>query len=763
MADTETNLKLAEAEREKRRRSQQPATPEPAQEELRPAPQRFAESTARTVGRLADIPYDVAVRGPYELAQMAIGRRGEEVDVLPQFSSYAPKSQGSPLETATEFATEGALFAGAVPLKTAQAPLKLYEMGGKYPGIIKNIVENVVNTTRRIGRDVVETKAKSPGSFIAAETIASAGAGAGTQMAEDAGIGETGQLVSGVGGGIVAGTVMAVPRGLNALRQGIQSTLFPMTTGGGEIRAARQMQTRAGGAERAEILAERLKDMPEGMTPAQYLGDDLLLAQQQRIFQDDPELANRVANELSESKILLQNSLDEFAGTPSTRQDWEISILNSIVPEGTVIKRGATDVMLNQAYKSFRPLYDQAKGFDIDIVSASQGLDIPLQPLADGSPRPLSISNIVTAASADQSVLAGNDARNSVYRWLNNLTTKYVDSVKNGIIKSDDIIEMRSDIRNRIRQNDKVTGNQEYADLLEMAESNLTAILDNGLPEMATNILRGADLRYKKYKVYENAVYNVGDRPVTPESVSESIRTGMTAPSMYARGVDPQTQQMRQIAMSGQDFDRLLNNPIDAQRMVRDMTPEQKKIAKADFAKILADRALAKSTETLESGRQIMSGQTLLEDVYRNRTTLRAMGYTPKEIQNLAGMAKKIIQMQKKSPEAVTKLFEDGPSSLLELGATIIGAKQGQNLAGAGLGSSLVLASYMTNRARRILSNLTSDQAAKIMTDAATDPKLYRALLTKSVQRPASGREQAKYLESYLYQSGIMAGQEGEE
>jgi len=766
MADKQTNLRLAEAERERRRRLQQPTTPEPVQEELRPAPQRFAESVVRTVGGLADIPYDIAVRGPYELGQYAIGRRGEEVERLPTFSSYAPQSQGTPLESATEFATEGAAIASAVPLRVAQAPAQVFQLSKKYPGIAKNFAEDIINTTRRIGRDILQTKARDPGAFIATEALMSGGAGAGTQMAEEAGMGETGQMLTGLGGGMVAGTVMGIPRTLTALKQGIQTTLFPMTTAGGEIRAARQMQARAGGPERAEILAERLKDMPEGMTPAQYLGDDLLLAQQQRILQDDPELALKVADELAEAKILLQNTLDEFAGTPGTQQDWEISILNSIVPEGVVIKRGATDTMLNQAYKSFDPLYAEAKGIDINIPEIGTQLDIPMPVMprdVQGAPRPISISNIVTSAAQDSSVIASDESRNAVYRYLNNLTTKYIDSVKNGVMKSDDVLSMRSDIRKRMRDINKGVGNQEYVDLLSMAESNLTALLDAGLPDKARQVLRGADLRFKKYKVYENAVYNSGDKRLSPETVSESIRTGMTSPSRYARGVDPQTQQMRQLAMSGQDFEQLIGDPTRAQRIVRDMTPEQRKLAQADFLKVLTDKAVASGTEMTDVGKVLIDGEAFLKNVYENRATLRALGVTPKEIQNLTRMAQQVIRMQKKSPEAVAKLFEDGPSSLMELGATLIGAKQGQNIAGAGLGSSLVLASYMTNRARRILSNLTSDQATKIMIDAATDPKLYRALLTKSVQKPASAKEQAKYLESYLYQSGFAAEQEGEQ
>lgn len=769
MAENTGNLQLRiRVEQERRRRQQeqsQPAPEEQQPEELRPRTQRQIESVVRGVSRLADVPYDLAVRGPYELAQYAAGRRGEEIDILPQFSSYAPKSQGTPSERATEFATEGLIASSAIPVRTAQAPYQIYQMASKsrFPGVLKSIYENTVDTVRRLGRNIVQTKSADPGAFMAAEALASGGAGAATQYAEDMGGGPKTELVAGVFGSGVASTLLGLPRSLMALKQGFQSTILPMTTAGGEIRAARQMQARAGGPERAEILAERLKDMPEGMTPAQYLGDDLLLAQQARIFADDPELAQRVSNDLAESKILLQNALEEMAGQPSTPKDWEVSILESIVPQGVSIKRGSTQVMLNQAYNSFKPLYNEARGFPVNFTAAASELDIPTGIGGDGQPRPLSLSSSLTGAAFDESVLASDESRRTMYNWLNNLTTKYIDKVKNGTVDSGDIIDMRSDVRDKIRAQEGTTGNQEYADLLSGAEANLTALLEFSLPNKAKQILNGADLKYKKYKTYETAVYNAGDQQITPQNVSESIRRNMTSPSRYARGVDPETQKMRQLALTGQDFDRVFGNPLEAQRIVRDMTPEQKKIAKADFAQILINRSINKGTETLASGRVIPSGQTLIQDIYKNRTTLRALGYTPKEIQALTNMSRTLVQMQKKSPEAVAKLFEDGPSSLLELGATLIGAKQGQNLAGSGLGSSLVLASYMTNRARRILSSLTSDQATKIMSDAATDPKLYRALLVKSVNSPKVAKDMATYLETYLYQSGFEAGQEGEE
>jgi hypothetical protein len=52
------------------------------------------------------------------------------------------------------------------------------------------------------------------------------------------------------------------------------------------------MQERAGGQVRALESADALDDLPEGVTPAQFLGDNVLMAQEARLIADNPDLGN---------------------------------------------------------------------------------------------------------------------------------------------------------------------------------------------------------------------------------------------------------------------------------------------------------------------------------------------------------------------------------------------------------------------------------------------------------------------------------------
>jgi hypothetical protein len=85
---------------------------------------------------------------------------------------------------------------------------------------------------------------------------------------------------------------------------------------------------------------------------------------------------------------------------------------------------------------------------------------------------------------------------------------------------------------------------------------------------------------------------------------------------------------------------------------------------------------------------------------------------------------------QRRSPAAVTKLYEDGPSSVLELVATWFGAQRGQAIASGGMGSSMVMAGWFAKSMRTVLNNMTTGKAMQLLRDATTDKELYAALMT---------------------------------
>ena len=150
-----------------------------------------------------------------------------------------------------------------------------------------------------------------------------------------------------------------------------------------------------------------------------------------------------------------------------------------------------------------------------------------------------------------------------------------------------------------------------------------------------------------------------------------------------------------------------------------------------------------------------------MRDLADNAKVMKALGMSKGDADRLKSIAESIRMMEKKSPQAVDRLFEDGPASILQLAAALTGAKSGQRMSGGGLGSSLVLAQFMSNKARQSLATLTSDEAERLMRDAVTDPKLYRALLTKNLG-VREMKKKAAYLESWLLASAFDKAQREE-
>ena len=143
---------------------------------------------------------------------------------------------------------------------------------------------------------------------------------------------------------------------------------------------------------------------------------------------------------------------------------------------------------------------------------------------------------------------------------------------------------------------------------------------------------------------------------------------------------------------------------------------------------------------------------------------MRSLGMGDDEIKRIKDISDTLSLLEKSNPAAVNKLFEDGPASILELAAVLVGTGQAALIGDAtNVGGSLVLAQFMANRARALLGSLTSNQAAKLMADAVTDPELYSALLLKDVAPKRKLIEGARYLQSYLYSAPFSALGELEE
>jgi hypothetical protein len=596
-------------------------------------------------------------------------------------------------------------------------------------GIIRSMVDDIATFARN-----------RPGTYFGAELGAAAAAGAAGEAATQGGAGDAGRLAAEAAGGIVGGLALGtLPSSARRLKEGVLANLAPMREEGGMIRASRQMQSRAGGPDRASEFSRMLDDIPEGVTPAQWIGDSRLMAQEARLLIDNPDLQPVVQLELQEARMIAQESIKDSFGAPRSRQDWERSVLEKVSPPGTAIAPGMSDEMLDQAYRSFEPLYDTAKGFP----SNSQGL-----------------RDDFISASNDDFIIATDDERSSVARWLSNQATAIEN--RDIPITTDELLNLRSRIRDERRRQVK-NGNSVRADLLNSAESAVTGRIESSIPEESLSALRSADSQYRKYKVVENAIFSAGDRAFTPDQLSESIRLGgLTTTSRYARGQDESVQELRELALSGRSTEEILGDPRRAALFVRGLDDGGKKAVQNDFMNTLYNRAMESSTDATESGVGFVSGRRLLRDINDNESVMKSLGMSEDEVRRARRMAREIYVMEQKPPAAVASLFEDGPATLIDLAAALVGAKQGQAIAGRGMGSSLVLAQYMSNRARRIVSMMTSSQAEQLMKDATTDPELYRAMLTKSLS-DTRAKERAAYLESWLLASALNTDYSGDQ
>jgi len=188
---------------------------------------------------------------------------------------------------------------------------------------------------------------------------------------------------------------------------------------------------------------------------------------------------------------------------------------------------GDINKLFDEAYRTYEPLYDQAKGFPIYPKIVNQnGVDIPLP-------------SAFKLATQDRSVQIGNKERKQVADWLDNQLTQLSHAHPGKLLDSEDLLTLRSTIRTQGRQYNNGTTVAERAtgQLYNNAEEAITKTLESQLPSDAMNALNAADAGYSKLKVVEDAVARAKDRPggFTGNQLSEAVK-GSTSKQRYARG-----------------------------------------------------------------------------------------------------------------------------------------------------------------------------------------------------------------------------------
>jgi hypothetical protein len=215
---------------------------------------------------------------------------------------------------------------------------------------------------------------------------------------------------------------------------------------------------------------------------------------------------------------------------------------------GSNIKQAAPAEMLDEAYESFRPLYDQAKGFPVSPkIINTNGPDVPLD-------------RAFGAAVANRNSLATDAQRKSVADFLDQQLTRRSAS-------SDDILEIRHSVRAKARQL-RSSQRGDEAELLDDADAALTQVLESQLPPKPLQALKVADSKYGDYKTLEKAVDRGSTKPdgFTAFDLSQSAKQANRGELLgpYARGGGGPLRELADDALKSME----VRSPANGQRIL---------------------------------------------------------------------------------------------------------------------------------------------------------------------------------------------------
>lgn len=206
----------------------------------------------------------------------------------------------------------------------------------------------------------------------------------------------------------------------------------------------------------------------------------------------------------------------------NAEHQWQAAAINKGAAPGSapIKSTGNINDMLQQAQDSYKPLYDQAKGYPVSpVIMRTNGPNVPL-------------NATFQAAARAPGVPASLQKSENV--WLQDRLTQLGPNPDSG-----DLLELRSAIRQRGRMaNLKTDTNSGHvANISNRAEQGVTAALNSQLPPGPLKVLASADSNYGNYKILENAVARAKDSPggMTPAHLSSAVKSAVDDPS-YAKG-----------------------------------------------------------------------------------------------------------------------------------------------------------------------------------------------------------------------------------
>lgn len=708
----------------------------------------------KLVGGLGDIvaaglniPIASAERFAEATAERGL-KRPVDVDPLPRFPTNRvetieqlltdvgfPESEGTAEQIqslAAEFAIPGVGMGGALAKTAAKVPGAVQ----KVPGIV-----------RGLGQEIAEFFTKTPARAVAAETGGAGGAATGRVIAEEEELGPTAQFLAEFAGGVGGG--IAPTAGVNLARRAATKGLevvAPFTEAGGARRAARAVQEASADPATAAVAA---REAPEGVSPAIATEDPRLQAMAGRAMADDPAVEARITGGLARAE---KRNLDELADIAKGTEpgDWQQRVVQAVAPEGTVVAKGQTDEMLSDANRAFKGAYDQAKGFPIEtrVMKVAGGDD--------------TMPDIILNAANDPAILVGHEVRNRVVKWLAGRfkatarvgkPVREIDGVRVHEIQSDDLLELRSIVRNEARRKNRsaAADTQAEGEILDNAARGITEILDSQLPDDALNVLRATDSQYRQFKTVEQASVR-GAQGLTAGSLRQSIKS-RESQGRVARG---EVGPLGPLVEQGVDVKTILGKKDvqAAQRMIRTMTPEQRATTKADFTREIVQRAEGKI-----AGATKLKGARLLDEVEQNRAVLEAAGLEADDFARIERIGRELKMIQGRSTAKVDQLLTDNVGTVMRLVGAIAGSRAGTRalrfFGGAGgAGPSLILAQFGSRELQKTLRKLTVNRGDAIIRASMEDPGLHAALLIAPTDPVKQQAAAAKVINAWLLATG---------
>jgi hypothetical protein len=351
-----------------------------------------------------------------------------------------------------------------------------------------------VKEMREEGAPITEQFPGNIGAFMGEQAPAYAvGAGAGsTAMRLGAG-----PVVRGIAEGAAQGYLTAAPedRGSGFWSGGAVGAALPSAS-----RMAKMLSQARAGDKSARVLTSKGVEL----TPGQMRPEGSF-AQIEEVLSGVPVIGPKI--------------------TAARARGWEQTqrvIAQEAAPPGFVVPpRKDPAAMFNDLADAYDEAYKVGKGYGALPVIVRTGTNIPL----------------ASALQVPKTAVADDASRAYANSFLSNLTSSI--KGKGANLKSDDLFEMRSQLRAEIRKlNKQPNAPFKAADLLEAAEGRITEALESQLPPDVMPSIRAIDAKYGNFKIIENALERAKDQPggFTPSQFSQAVRQATPSGRTYAAG-----------------------------------------------------------------------------------------------------------------------------------------------------------------------------------------------------------------------------------